>query len=62
MTIQQLKHEIQRRLDDMPEEALQHLLNYLEQAEGANMHSQPFAKRLQHILEEDQKLLELLAK
>jgi hypothetical protein len=62
MTIQQLKLEIQRRLDEMPEEALEYLLNYLRQAEESEEQNTAFVQRLQQILDEDEKLLELLAK
>jgi len=62
MTIQQLKLEIQRRLDEMPEEALEYLLNYLRQAEESEEHNTAFVQRLQQILDEDEKLLALLAK
>lgn len=62
MTIQQLKLEIQRRLDEMPEEALEYLLNYLRQAEESEEQNTAFVQRLQQILDEDERLLELLAK
>ena len=62
MTIQQLKLEIQRRLDEMPKEALEYLLNYLRQAEESEEQNTAFVQRLQQILDEDEKLLELLAK
>ncbi len=61
MTIKELKSEIQKSLDNVPESILTDILALLKQVEG-----QPdkfkLTQNLRHILEEDKNLLERLAK
>jgi hypothetical protein len=62
MTIKDIKSEIQKSLDKVPERVLQDVLNFLKQVEG-----QPTAKvnltiNLRDILTEDKELLDRLAK
>lgn len=62
MTTKELKSEIQKSLDKVPESVLEDALSYLKQAEGQSNESLRLMKNLSEILSEDKKLLERLAK
>lgn len=62
MTTRQIKSEIQKALDNIPENALQVILEYLKELEGKTADQIKLAKNLRHILNEDKELLEKLAK
>lgn len=61
MTTQEIKSEIQKSLDKVPDSVLEDVLNFLKQVEKSN-DSIALAKNLQKILSEDRELLERLAK
>lgn len=61
MTIQELKSEIQKSLDNVPESILLDVLALLKQAEE-NPHHVKLSRNLREILAEDKSLLERLAK
>ena len=58
MSASEIKFEIQKSLDRVPENILQDILNFLKQAENQSAH----IKSLQDIINEDKELLEKLAK
>lgn len=62
MTTKELKSEIQRTLDKMPDVVLSEVLEHLRKLEGLSDDKVIIANRLREILEEDRKLLERLAK
>jgi mRNA-degrading endonuclease RelE of RelBE toxin-antitoxin system len=62
MTTNEIKSEIQRALDNVPENALQAILEYLKELEGKTADQIKLAKNLRDILHEDKDLLEKLAK
>lgn len=62
MTTKELKSEIQKSLDKVPETVLKDILAYLKQAEGQSNEKLSLMKNLSEILSEDKKLLERLAK
>ena len=62
MTTNQIKSEIQKALDNIPENALQDILEYLKELEGKTADQIKLAKSLRDILNEDKELLERLAK
>jgi hypothetical protein len=62
MTVKQLKSEIQKSLDNVPESVLQDVLALLKQAEGLSEDQVTVTKNLRDILNEDRTLLERLAK
>lgn len=61
MTVQQLKLEIQNSLDEVPESALQNILEYLKEVKLRSKGDVELSRHLNTILKEDQKLLERLA-
>ena len=62
MTTKEIKSEIQKALDNIPENALHHILEYLKELEGKTADQIKLAKNLRDILHEDKELLEKLAK
>jgi hypothetical protein len=62
MTTKEIKSEIQKALDNVPENALQDILEYLKELEGKTADQIKLAKNLRDILHEDKELLEKLAK
>lgn len=62
MTTKEIKLEIQKSLDRMPESVLQDILNLLKLAEDQSSEKLSMAKNLKEILAEDKELLEKLAK
>jgi len=62
MTTKEIKSEIQRTLDNIPEDVLQDLLDYLKLIQGKTADEIELSKNLRDILAEDKELLERLAK
>ena len=62
MTIKELKSEIQKSLDNVPESILADILALLKQAEGQPDNQVNLTRNLREILTEDKNLLERLAK
>jgi len=62
MTTNDLKSEIKKSLDNVPESILQDVLSFLHQAEKQPENRITLVRNLKKILEEDQVLLERLAK
>lgn len=62
MTAKEIRSEIQRTLDNVPEDILQDILNYLKSIQGMSQDKINLSKNLRTILTEDKKLLERLAK
>ena len=62
MTTQEIKSEIQKSLDKVPESVLQDILDLLKQFENLSPEKVMLTKNLKDILLEDSQLLERLAK
>lgn len=62
MTINELKSEIQKQLDNVPETVLTDILALLKQASGHSESQIQLTKNVREILREDKNLLERLAK
>lgn len=62
MTIKELKSEIQKSLDNVPESILTDILALLKQAQGQPDNQVKLTRDLRDILKEDKNLLERLAK
>jgi len=62
MTTEEIKSEIQKSLDKVPESVLQDILAFLKQAENYTADQLTVMKNLKDILTEDRELLERLAK
>jgi hypothetical protein len=62
MTKHDIKSEIQKSLDNVPEEALQEVLNFLREVQSNSGKTEKLAQNLRKILKEDRELLERLAK
>jgi len=62
MTTQDIKSEIQKSLDRVPDSVLQNVLDYLKQAENQSEEKVKLIKNLKEILSEDKELLARLAK
>lgn len=62
MTKEQIKTEIQKSLDKVPESVLTDVLELLKQAENLPAGKENLASHLREILREDKNLLERLAK
>ena len=62
MTTQEIKQEIQKSLDRMPESYLQDILDFLKLAENQTADKLRMTRNLSDILLEDRELLEKLAK
>ena len=61
MTTKEIKFEIQKSMDNVPDSVLEDVLNFLKQAEKSK-DKVTLAKNLREILTEDKELLERLAK
>ncbi len=61
MTSQQLKSEIQKTLDRIPENVLLDILNYLKDLQSKTKDQVQMSQHLKKILAEDKELLEKLA-
>jgi hypothetical protein len=62
MTTNEIKSEIQKTLDNIPENVLQDILDYLRSIQGKSAETIKLSKNLRDILTEDKELLERLAK
>lgn len=62
MTINEIKSEIQKSLDNVPESVLQDILDFLKQAKNQPADRLNLMRDLRDILAEDKELLERLAK
>jgi hypothetical protein len=62
MTAKEIKSEIQKSLDNVPESVLRDVLDFLRQAEREPADKIGLAKHIRDIIAEDHKLLERLAK
>ena len=62
MTTKEIKSEIQKTLDNIPENVLQDILDYLKLIQGKSADEIELSKNLRDILTEDKELLERLAK
>ena len=62
MTTKEIKTEIQKSLDNVPESVLHDILNFLKQAEKQSAENVRLALNLRSILTEDMELLARLAK
>ncbi len=61
MTTKEIRSEIEKALDNVPENALQVVLDYLKELEGKTPDQVRLARNLQDILQEDKELLKKLA-
>ena len=61
MTKDQLKEEIQKALDEVPETALEDILKYLKDVRSKSSDKVEMSKNLRKILDEDKELLDRLA-
>lgn len=61
MTTQELKSEIQKSIDKMPDDVLKDVLDYLKLAESLPKNNLTLLKNLRLILTEDKELLQKLA-
>ena len=62
MTTKEIKSEIQKALDNIPDNVLQTILDYLREIQGKSEDKINFGKNLRDILTEDKELLRKLAK
>ena len=62
MTTKEIKLEIQKSLDNVPESVLQDVLDFLKKVENQPTETLNLMKDLRDILTEDKELLERLAK
>jgi len=62
MSSKEIKTEIQKSLDNVPDSVLQDILDFLRQAEKQPADRLNLTKNLRNILTEDKELLERLAK
>ena len=62
MTISQIKREIKKSLEKVPETALKDVLAYLKQAQENNSDKSSLKSNLSKVLDEDKNLLQRLAK
>jgi len=62
MTTKDIKSEIHKSLDKVPESVLQDVLDYLKQVENQPIEKVNLTRNLRDILTEDKELLERLAK
>jgi hypothetical protein len=61
MTKEQLKEEIQKALDEVPETALADILRYLKDVRSKSSDKVEMSQNLRKILKEDKELLDRLA-
>lgn len=61
MTVNQLRQEIQKSIEDMPENTLQQVLEYLKEVQKSGSDKAKLSADLSKILKEDRELLHRLA-
>jgi len=61
MTVQEIRQEIHKVVDNMPEEVLQNVLEYFHELEHSSKDQIKLAQNLKTILSEDKELLHKLA-
>lgn len=61
MTAREIKSEIQKTLDNIPEDVLQDILGYLKELQNKSSDQAKLGKNLRDILTEDKELLHRLA-
>ena len=61
MTVQEIRHEIHKVVDNMPEEVLQNVLEYFRELEHSSKDKIKLAQNLKTILSEDKELLHKLS-
>ena len=61
MTVQEIRQEIHKVVDNMPEEVLQNVLEYFHELEHSSRDKVKLAQNLKTILSEDKELLHKLA-
>ncbi|WP_184541720.1 hypothetical protein [Mucilaginibacter sp. FT3.2] len=61
MTVVQIKSEIQKALEQVPETALQNILDYVKQRQTQSPDQINLARNLERIISEDDGLLQRLA-
>lgn len=61
MTAREIKSEIQKTLDNIPEDVLQDILGYLKELQNKSSDQAKLGKNLRDILKEDKELLHRLA-
>jgi hypothetical protein len=61
MTHSELKYEIQKAIDHVPDTVLEEILGYLKQLQATSAEGIELSKNLKRILSEDKELLEKLA-
>lgn len=61
MTSTEIKTEIQKVLDNVPEDALPDILDFLKNLKSASTNQSTFMDHMQDILKEDRELLKKLA-
>ena len=62
MTTKELKSEIQRSLDNVPESVLEDILAFIKEARGKSDEQIRLTRNFRDVLAEDKNLLERLAK
>lgn len=62
MTTGQIKSRIKEAIDNIPDNALKEILNYLDEIQGKTEDDVLTSQRLRKILTEDKELLEQLAR
>ena len=62
MTTGQIKSKIKKAIDNMPDNALEGILDYLEEIQGKTADDIQMSQQLRKILSEDKELLEKLAR
>ncbi len=62
MTTKDLRKEINRVIQKVPDDFLTEILSYLKEVENKSMHDFESFKHLRQIIKEDKELLEKLAK
>ena len=62
MTTKEVKSEIQKVIDTVPENLLNDILNYLKSIQGKSSGTVQLSQHLSEIISEDKELLEKLAK
>ena len=61
MSVQEIRQEIHKVVDNMPEEILQNILEYFKELEHSSKDKVKLAQNLKIILSEDKELLHKLA-
>jgi len=62
MTTKEIKSEIQKVIDAVPENLLNDILNYLKSLQGKSADTVQLSEHIRKIISEDKELLEKLAK